>query len=67
VAQINNNGFAEIIRKAVAGDRNAVEQIILRYKKLINRRSVIDGKIDEDLRQYIIMYVIEKLPSFKPR
>jgi hypothetical protein len=64
---MENSEFSGIIRKALVGDRDALARVIERYMPLINNRSVIDGKIDEDLRQCIILRVIEKLPGFNPR
>jgi DNA-directed RNA polymerase specialized sigma subunit len=58
--------FSEVLRAAVAGDSVATEAILARYMPLINNRSIAVGKYDEDLRQYIIMRVIEQIPKFDP-
>jgi hypothetical protein len=58
--------FSEVLRAAVAGDPDAVEAILSRYTPLINRQSVVAGKYDEDLAQYIAMRVVEQLPNFDP-
>jgi DNA-directed RNA polymerase specialized sigma subunit len=63
---MKNSKFSETLRAAIAGDRDAAETILLRYMPLINKRSRIDGVIDEDLRQYIMMRVIERIPKFDP-
>jgi len=55
--------LAEIIRKAMAGDRDAIEQFIRFFMPLINSRSILRYKIDKDLRQHMIMFTIEKLPN----
>jgi len=54
--------LAEVIRKAVVGDRDAVEQFIRFFMPLINGHSFTSGRIDEDLRQHIFIFIIEKLP-----
>ena len=58
--------FSEVLRQAVAGDPYAAEAILSRYMPLINRRSVINGALDEDYRQYILMRIIMLLPKFDP-
>ena len=56
--------FSEVLRSAAAGDHDAVEAVLSRYMPLISKQSVLDGAIDEDLRQYIMMRVIQQLPNF---
>ena len=58
--------FSEVLRDARVGDPDAVEAILARYMPLINHMSVIDGILDEDMRQYIIMRVIMQIPRFDP-
>ena len=58
--------FSEVLRSAIAGEHDAVEAVLSRYMPLISRQSVLDGAIDEDLRQYILMRVIQQLPGFDP-
>ena len=57
--------LAEVIRKAVTGEQDAIEQFIWFFMPLINSHSVISGRISEDLRQHIIMFAIEKLPNLQ--
>ena len=58
--------FSEVLRAAVSGDPASVEAILARYMPLINKHSTIDGKFDEDMRQYIILRVIMKIHKFNP-
>ena len=58
--------FSEVLRAAVAGDHDSIEAILSRYMPLISRESVLDGAVDEDLRQNILMRVIRYLPNFNP-
>jgi hypothetical protein len=58
--------FSEVLRDAISGDPDSVEAILAKYMPLINRQSVIDGKLNEDLRQYIIMRIIMQIPKFNP-
>ncbi len=58
--------FSEVLRAAVAGNPHAVEAVLARYMPLINSRSRVDGVLDEDLRQYIMMRLIMVIPNFDP-
>jgi hypothetical protein len=64
--KMESRRFSDVLRAAVAGDPFAVEAILDRYMPLINSRSVIDGALDEDMRQYILMRVIMLIPKFDP-
>lgn len=63
----------ETIRAAVAEETWAVEKVLMCYKDEIDRQATVkkrqpDGtfklEIDEDMRQYITMKLIEALPQF---
>ena len=64
----------ETIRAAVAGETWAVEKVLMCYKDEIDRQATVkkrqpDGtfklEIDEDMRQYITMKLIESLPDIE--
>jgi hypothetical protein len=57
--------LSEVVRAAIAGDVESVEAIIARYMPLFNKLSVVNGKLDEDLRQYILMRAMMKLQTFE--
>lgn len=63
----------ETIRAAVAGETWAVEKVLMCYKDEIDRQATVkkrqpDGtikeEIDEDLRQTLIMKLLEAIPQF---
>lgn len=63
----------ETIRAAVTVETWAVEKVLMCYKDEIDRQATVkkrqpDGtfklEIDEDMRQYITMKLIEALPQF---
>ena len=63
----------ETISAAVTGETWAVEKVLMCYKDEIDRQETVkkrqpDGtfklEIDEDMRQYITMKLIEALPTF---
>ena len=62
---MNSHEFRDTLERALSGDRTALEAILLLYMPLINRCSRIDGELDEDLRQYILLHVVTKIGEFK--
>lgn len=62
---MNVHEFRDTLERALSGDRTALEEILLLYMPLINRYSRIDGELDEDLRQYILLHVVTKIGEFK--
>ena len=63
----------ETISAAVTGETWEVEEVLMCYKDEIDRQATVkkrqpDGtfklEIDEDMRQYITMKLIEALPQF---
>ena len=63
----------ETIRAAVAGEKWAVEKVVACYQGEIDRQATVKMRqpagtvkevIDEDMRQYITMKLIEALPQF---
>ena len=63
--KVTNEQFAVILRDAVEGDEKALETILAIYQPLINRHSMIDGKLDEDLRQLILIRIAFNIRRFK--
>lgn len=62
---MNSHEFRDTLERALSGDRTALKTILLLYMPLINRYSRIDGELDEDLRQYILLHVVTKIGEFK--
>lgn len=61
---MESRNFSEVLRDAQAGKPDAIEAILSRFLPLINKHSTIDRKLDEDMRQYIIIQVILQIPGF---
>ena len=57
---MNRTEFHAVLQKAIRGDRVGLEQLLILYKPLIDHASMVNGKLDEDLRQEIL------LPTMKP-
>lgn len=62
---MNSDNFKIILQKAILGSRTDIDKILKIYTPLINNSSYIKGKLDEDLRQYILMHIIKNIAKFK--
>lgn len=59
--------LADILCAAVNGDPFAVEMIMEMIAPVIRRYSWVDGKMDEDLYQYISLRIFEDLKNYQIR
>lgn len=57
--------FVDILKRAIAGDENAILMILKIYEPLIKSNSKWRGKLDEDLEEYIIIQIIKNIHKFK--
>lgn len=57
--------FLSTLSEAVSGNTDALADIMEQYMPLINRYSYVDGKLDEDLRQDILLEVFRSIGRFK--
>lgn len=56
--------FAQILMAAMAGNHEALEEILKLYDPMIHRYSCINGVPDEDLKQYIWMHIALNISKF---
>ena len=61
---MKNIDFENTLKAAVSGDMAAIEKIIKMYEPLINNSSVVNGKFDEDLKQELILHIIQNINKF---
>ncbi len=57
--------FKEMIKRAKNGDFNALEEILRLYEPMVNKHSYLLGKIDEDLKQYIMIHIVTNMKGFE--
>lgn len=57
--------FESTLKRAIAGDNDAIMGIIELYEPLINNNSVVNGKFDEDLKHFILLRLVRKISKFK--
>lgn len=61
---MNKKAFRETLLAAMAGDHGALESILKEYAPLISKYSHIDGVLDEDLRQYLLIHIALNISKF---
>ena len=61
---MSNEEFRVTLEAAVAGSHESLEEIMRLYEPLIRKYSCIDGKLDEDLRQYIMIHIALNIGKF---
>jgi len=64
--KLSNNEFRDILVRAQAGDNEAMTDILEMYMPLINKHSFVNGKLDEDLRQNILLQIVKSIKKFSP-
>ncbi len=62
---MTNKEFELTLKRAIDGDNDSIMTIIELYEPLINNSSIIAGKFDEDLKQFILLRLIRKICKFK--
>lgn len=56
--------FRETLTQAVAGSHEALEEILKLYEPLICKHSYLDGTLDDDLRQYLLIHIALSIHKF---
>ena len=62
--KMTNEKFRELLIRAQTGDNEAMTDILEQYIPLINKYSFINGKLDEDLRQNILLEIVKSIKKF---
>ena len=65
MAKDKKMSFRDLIIEAQKGNNEAMTEIIEMYMQVVNKHSYIDGQIDEDLRQEILLKIIMNIKSFR--
>ena len=56
--------FHRILEEATLGSHEALGRIFVMYVPMINKHSQIGGKLDEDLKQYILIHIALNISKF---
>ena len=57
--------YRELLIRAKSNDTEAVAELYQQYQAMIIKYSYIDGKIDEDLHQILVIVFLTALEKFK--
>ena len=58
--------FKESLVQARAGDKAAIESLLLMYQPLLLKESIVDGVLDEDLYQELCTTFLQCVRKFSP-
>ncbi|MDO4167602.1 MAG: helix-turn-helix domain-containing protein [Eubacteriales bacterium] len=61
---MNREEFRLTLLEAVSGSHEALEKILELYAPLIDKHSFVNGRMDEDLRQYILIHIALNISKF---
>ena len=64
--KMTNEQFRKLLIKAQAGDNEAMTDILEMYMPLINKHSYVNGRLDEDLRQNILLEIVKSIKNIAP-
>lgn len=57
--------FRSLLMRATSRDMDALEELLILYSPLIDKMSRIDGQVDEDLRQQLLLHIALHISRFK--
>lgn len=56
--------FHNLLTGAVAGCHEDLEQVLELYMPLIDKHSYVNGRVDEDLKQYLMIHIALQIGKF---
>lgn len=56
--------FRSVLTGAMAGCHEDLEQILELYMPLIDKNSYVNGRLDEDLKQYLMIHIALQIGKF---
>ena len=61
---MEKDDFKRILTGAVAGREKDTEKILELYMPLIDKLSYVEGRLDEDLKQCLMLHIIMNIGKF---
>jgi hypothetical protein len=61
---LNSKKFRTVLSRAVAGNHEALEQILQLYMPMIDKHCRINGVLDEDCKQYVLIHIALNISKF---
>lgn len=56
--------FDALLENAVTGNHEDIERLLNFYSSFIKKCSYINGKLDEDLYQHILLHIVKNISKF---
>ena len=57
--------FQELIIRAKRGENSAIEELLVMYRPLLTKESIVEGVFDEDLYQELCYRFIQCIDKFE--
>lgn len=57
--------FKDLLSKAKAGNTDAVTELLILYRPLLLKNSILDNRLDEDLYQELCLTFLRCIEKFK--
>ena len=57
--------FKVLLLRAKSGDNEALTELLLMYRPLLLKESIVDGVFDEDLFQELCILILKSLRKFR--
>ena len=61
---MGKENFRRVLTGAMAGCSEDLEQILQLYMALIDRNSYVNGRLDEDLKQCLMIHIVQQIGKF---
>lgn len=61
---MSKEDFRSILTGAVSGNHGDLEKILEFYMPLIEKSSYLNGNLDEDLKQYLMIHIALQIGKF---
>ena len=62
---MNESEFKKVLHGAVMGNHRDLETILELHMPMIEHNSYLYGRLDEDLKQYILIHIALNISKFK--
>ena len=62
--EMSKEEFCSVLTGAVAGCHEELEQMLELYMPLIDKYSYVNGRLDEDLKQYLMIHIALQIGKF---
>ncbi len=64
MGKLTKEEFYSVLTGAMTGCHEDLEQILELYMPLIDKYSYVNGKLDEDLKQYLMIHIALQIGKF---